>query len=138
APVQGSSTDVAARITAIGEELDQLTEARGVALALRNAPGLAPIAVDQAPLDRMVSRLLAATGGLAMEGERIAARLDGDPDPSRLCLCVDRPAAIAGQNERALLDPGYSPDGDWPDAPTLGLGFTLRLVRNLAEAAGGR
>lgn len=138
APVQGSSTDVAARITAIGEELDQLTDARGVALALRIAPGLAPTAVDQAPLDRMVSRLLAATVGLAMEGERIAATLDVDTDPSRLCLCVDRPAAITGQNERALLDPGYSPDGDWPDAPTLGLGFTLRLVRNLAEAAGGR
>jgi hypothetical protein len=37
-----------------------------------------------------------------------------------------------------LLDPGYNPDGDWPDAPVLGLGFALRLVRNLAGAAGGR
>jgi hypothetical protein len=36
-----------------------------------------------------------------------------------------------------LLDPGYSPEGDWPGAPVLGLGFSLRLVRNLAEAVGG-
>ncbi|WP_414902927.1 sensor histidine kinase [Sphingomonas flavalba] len=139
ASAHDGSSDIAARIAAIGAELDQLTETRGVALALRIAPGLAPIAVDQAPLDRMVSRLLAATVGLATEGERIAATVDVDSaDRARICLSVDRPAAIAGQGERALLDPGYSPDGDWPDAPTLGLGFTLRLVRNLAEAAGGR
>ena len=50
----------------------------------------------------------------------------------------DRPAAaIAGVDEAALLDPGYSPEGDWPGAPALGLGFALRLVRNLAEAVGG-
>jgi signal transduction histidine kinase len=54
-----------------------------------------------------------------------------------LCLAIDRPRAIAGVDERALLDPGYSPEGDWPGAPALGLGFALRLVRNLAEAAGG-
>ena len=37
-----------------------------------------------------------------------------------------------------MLDPGYHPrTGDWPAAPALGLGFALRLVRNLAEAAGG-
>ena len=54
-----------------------------------------------------------------------------------LCLAVDRPRAIAGLGEEALLDPGYSPDGDWPGAPALGLGFALRLVRNLAEAVGG-
>ena len=54
-----------------------------------------------------------------------------------LHLSVDRPRAIDGFDEAALLDPGYSPEGDWPDAPALGLGFALRLVRNLAEAVGG-
>ncbi len=52
-------------------------------------------------------------------------------------ITATRPRAIAGLNEAALLDPGYSPDGDWPGAPALGLGFALRLVRNLAEAGGG-
>ncbi|MCA1749752.1 MAG: ATP-binding protein, partial [Sphingomonadales bacterium] len=50
----------------------------------------------------------------------------------------DRPALLAGQSEDELLDPGYSPAGDWPDAPALGLGFALRLVRNVAREAGGR
>jgi hypothetical protein len=54
-----------------------------------------------------------------------------------LRLSVDRPEAIEGLEDEALLDPGYSPEGDWPGAPALGLGFALRLVRNLAEAAGG-
>ena len=45
---------------------------------------------------------------------------------------------LAGRDERTLLDPDYSPDGDWPDAPLLGLGFTLRLVDRLATQAGGR
>ena len=54
-----------------------------------------------------------------------------------LRLEIGRPAAIAGVDEADLLDPGYSPDGDWPGAPALGLGFALRLIRNLAEAVGG-
>ena len=48
-----------------------------------------------------------------------------------------RPAALKGCDEQTLLDPGYGPDGDWPDAPLLGLGFTLRLVARLATQAGG-
>lgn len=36
-----------------------------------------------------------------------------------------------------MLDPGYGNDGDWPDAPLLGLGFSMRLVRSLAQAQNG-
>jgi hypothetical protein len=61
----------------------------------------------------------------------------GGGERTMLRLSIDRPALIAGADEAALLDPGYSPDGDWPAAPVLGLGFALRLVRNLADAAGG-
>ncbi|MGF1550552.1 MAG: sensor histidine kinase, partial [Sphingomonadaceae bacterium] len=49
----------------------------------------------------------------------------------------DRPAAMRGLDERALLDPDYGPEGEGPGAPALGLGFALRLVRNLARSAGG-
>src|SRR3546814_3860119 len=87
----------------------------------------------------MFARMLAATIGLAKDGETISATLGMDPvGASRmLCLSIDRPSAIEGPDEAALLDPGYSPDGDWPGAPALGLGFALRLVRNLAAAVGG-
>jgi hypothetical protein len=84
----------------------------------------------------MVARLLASAIGLAGEGETIAVTLDPAGE-SGVRLLVSRPARLDGRDERALLDPGYGPDGDWPDAPLLGLGFSLRLVRNLAVAAGG-
>jgi hypothetical protein len=88
----------------------------------------------------MFARLLAATVGLAEAGERIHVRMEMRPLAARamICLAVDRPRAIRGLAEEALLDPGYSPDGDWPGAPVLGLGFALRLVRNLAGAVGGK
>ena len=87
----------------------------------------------------MFARMLAATIGLAAGGETIAATMGMGQSGGlkMLCLSIDRPQAIAGRDERALLDPGYSPEGDWPGAPALGLGFALRLVRNLAEAVGG-
>src|SRR3546814_19298616 len=88
----------------------------------------------------MFTRMLAATIGLAKDGETISATLGMDPvGASRmLCLSIDRPSAIERPDEAALLDPGYSPDGAWPGAPALGLRFALRLVRNLAQAVGGR
>jgi hypothetical protein len=87
----------------------------------------------------MFARLLAGTIGLARSGEaiRAAMTLAARGEAPMLCLAIDRPAAIEGVAEGELLDPGYSPDGDWPAAPALGLGFALRLVRNLAEAVGG-
>ena len=87
----------------------------------------------------MLSRLLAATIGLAEPGETIGAMLVPDAGPNGLLLrlAVDRPRATAGLDRAFLLQPGYSPEGDWPAAPALGLGFALRLVRKLAEAAGG-
>src|SRR3546814_12304349 len=54
-----------------------------------------------------------------------------------LCRSIDRPAALQSMDEAEILDPGYGPDGEWPDAPLLGIGFSLRLVRNLARGGGG-
>jgi hypothetical protein len=52
-------------------------------------------------------------------------------------LTVRRPARLDGQDDAALFDTAHGPEGDWPDAPLLGLGFSLHLVRRLASAAGG-
>jgi hypothetical protein len=134
-----SQTDVVALLCRLHESYARLAEQRGSRMSLEIAQGLPTASVEPGAAERMFARLLAGTIGLAGEGEAIGLTMTLAPrgDAEMLCLTIDRPAAIAGVGEAELLDPGYSPDGDWPGAPALGLGFALRLVRNLAEAVGG-
>jgi len=110
---------------------------RSAEIELDVDPATPLIGVEPAMVERMAERLLAAALGLAGPGERIRLCL-APADDRRVMLAVSRPRALDGHEERELLDPGYSPEGDWPDAPALGLGFALRLVRNVAGAARGR
>jgi K+-sensing histidine kinase KdpD len=134
-----SAVDAAALLRRLENAYARAAEQRGASLTVHIADALPPASVEPVAGERMIARMLAATIGLAQPGETIAAGMTLEQVAGRptLCLAIDRPEAISGLEERDLLDPGYSPDGDWPDAPVLGLGFALRLVRNLAEAAGG-
>jgi hypothetical protein len=134
-----STADAVALLHRLHETYERVATERGSRIDLRIGDGLPLAQVEPGAVERMFGRILAGTIGLAGAGERIAADLSlAAPDGREmLCLAVDRPRAIAGLGESALLDPGYSPEGDWPGAPALGLGFALRLVRNLAEAVGG-
>jgi signal transduction histidine kinase len=136
---ENSQVDAVALICRLHETYERVAEQRGSRIAIAIAEGLPPAMVEAGAAERMFARLLAGTIGLAGEGETINAAMALEPrgDAKMLRLAVDRPAAIAGVEESDLLDPGYSPEGDWPGAPALGLGFALRLVRNLAEAVGG-
>jgi His Kinase A (phospho-acceptor) domain len=136
---EASEVDAVALLCRLHDSYERVAAARGAHIAIEIAEGLPPAAVEPGAAERMFARLLAGTIGLAGAGEAIAAALTlaARGDAAMLCLAVDRPAATAGVAETDLLDPGYSPDGDWPGAPALGLGFALRLIRNLAEAVGG-
>ena len=132
------AADAVALLVRLHDSYEKVAAQRGARIAIEISEGLPRAKVEPGAAERMFARLLAGTIGLAGEGETIAVRLALAPAPRALRLSLDRPQAIAGLDEAALLDPGYSPDGDWPGAPALGLGFALRLVRNLAEAVGGR
>jgi signal transduction histidine kinase len=121
------------------DSYERVAATRGAAILMRIEEGLPRARVEAGAAERMFGRLLAATIGLAGDGETIGLALGRATEAGRpvLRFAIGRPAAIAGLEERDLLDPGYSPDGDWPGAPALGLGFALRLVRNLADAVGG-
>ncbi|HEV2816569.1 MAG TPA: histidine kinase dimerization/phospho-acceptor domain-containing protein [Allosphingosinicella sp.] len=136
---EDSQVDAVALLCRLHESYERVAAERGAHIAIEIAEGLPPASVEPAAAERMYARLLAGTIGLAGEGEAIRAALTLAPrgEAATLCLAVGRPAAIHGVEEADLLDPGYSPEGDWPGAPALGLGFALRLIRNLAEAVGG-
>jgi signal transduction histidine kinase len=134
-----SAIDAVALLCRLHDSYERVAGQRRASIAIEIERNLPPARVEAGAAERMFSRLLAATIGLAREGETIAASMMMKPlaGEKMLCLSIDRPRAIEGLEDAALLDPGYSPDGDWPGAPVLGLGFSLRLVRNLAEAVGG-
>lgn len=134
-----SSVDAVALLCRLHDAYERVASQRGARIAVEIAHDLPLAKAELGAAERMFARMLAATIGLAQEGETIAAsmRMGQIAGKKMLCLAIDRPKAIDGLDETALLDPGYSPDGDWPGAPALGLGFALRLVRNLAEAVGG-
>ena len=134
-----SAVDAAALLWRLHESYARVAAQRGSRIEVEVAEGLPEARVEPATAERMFARMLSGTIGLAGDGETIRARLGSETRGAkrRLCLTVDRPRSLAGLGEEALLDPGYSPEGDWPGAPALGLGFSLRLVRNLAEAVGG-
>ena len=133
------AVDAVALLCRLHDAYEGLAGQRGARLAIEITSGLPPARAELGAAERMFARMLAATIGLAGEGETISAHMTMDQlGPHKMLrLSIDRPQAIHGLDEAALLDPGYSPEGDWPGAPALGLGFALRLVRNLAEAVGG-
>ena len=63
--------------------------------------------------------------------------IQGGREAGGILLSIDRPEPIRGEGAAAMLDPGYAPAIDTSGAPALGLGFALRLVRNLARSTGG-
>ena len=138
-PLDPEAIDAAALLRRLHDAYEAVAAERRARIELQVAPGLPPVKAEPAALERMFTRLLGAAIGLAREGETISAGMAAAPlgGRSMLCFAIDRPKAIAGLEEAAMLDPGYSPEGDWPGAPALGLGFALRLVRNLADAMGG-
>ncbi len=107
--------------------------ARGVMLktAVPLGAGGPIVTITETLLDRMMRRLLASVVGLLGVGDTVDVALE--TRSTGVLLTLSRPTVLDGRDERALLDPSYGPEGEWPDAPILGLGFTLRLIANLAR-----
>ncbi len=129
-------TDARRLLHSVAANLVSLTDARNVHLRISSGQGDATLAVDTVSVERMYSRLLSTMIGLAHSGETINAVLSHNSDG--VMLTVDRPTSLAGLGSNSMIDPSYGPEGEWPDAPALGLGFTLRLLSNMARSVNGR
>jgi signal transduction histidine kinase len=132
----GATCDFGEVIHVIASDFVGMTNDRQVRLRLAAASNLPEVAVEKVTVQRIASRLLGAVIGLSSVGETITATLAEQKD--NILFTIDRPLSLAGQTERDLLDPSYGPQGEWPDAPALGLGFALRLIGSTARAAGGK
>lgn len=139
AEVGTGSVDMAALIVRLHDAFEAMALERGVTLAVEIVSDLPPAVIDPDAAERLVSRLLHATVGVAAAGETVGVRLVArNRDPAGgIVLVLDRPEPIRGAGAEAMLDPGYAPAIDMSGAPALGLGFALRLVRNLARSVGG-
>jgi signal transduction histidine kinase len=117
--------------------VDRGKETRPITISV--AEGLPQARLDPIQAERMVQHLLRTLISVAPEGEPITGSCWFQPDSGsgRVILAMDRPSTLTGMDEVQLLDPGYGPDGDWPDGPLLGLGFSLRLIRSLASTSAG-
>ncbi len=114
-----------------------LSRERGIDLIGSIAIGLPAIETSEEVLERVVSRLFAAVIGAARAGDRLTYGVGlGERDSVRIFL--SRPAALAGRDAETLYDPALAGFAVGLEAPALGLGFGLRLVRQLASALGGQ
>jgi signal transduction histidine kinase len=130
-------SDASSMLARIEAGLQPTLAARDVVLSVTADQAVDVFGINPAVLERMMTRLIGAVLGLAEPGDTIAVSLT-DAATHRALLSVVRPKKLTGVSDAVLLDPGYDPEMPYPDAPLLGLGFTLRLLAGLARDVGGR
>ena len=132
-----SFIDAAALLNRIAAGMEPVLAARGVDLNVLAEHPVDVAGVGPVVLERMMTRLIGAATGLARAHEAVTVSVTQAANGQAI-LSVARPKALAGTSDAVLLDPAYDPEMPYPDAPLLGLGFTLRLLAGLARDVGGR
>lgn len=118
----------------VAEELAPLAARRGAALLLPDDAD-ARVAADPIAVERLLSRLIATLLSASAPGEALQVAVSA-AGGDLVHVSIDRPAAFVGRDDLGLLhldDQVDEADG----APLLGVGFALRLARNLAGELGG-
>jgi His Kinase A (phospho-acceptor) domain len=127
------------RVTTDFDSAAQSSGGRQVHIRLTAAADLPPILINATQGERMLQHLMRTLVSVSQVGDALqgSAWFQPDGDGGRVIVGFDRPAKLRGMEEAQLLDPAYGSEGELPDAPLLGLGFSLRLVRSLAQAQNG-
>lgn len=130
--------DVAQLMARMVERYRPLAARRGATVELLQPPGLPQPWTDTRVIERALSRLMSALLANMVAGEVLRLSLRGE-GADWLRIHLARPSMLLGRSAEALFDPALGlSSGETADAPLLGLGFSLRLVRQLAHAVGGR
>jgi signal transduction histidine kinase len=128
------------------EQCQPMAREGQVFLVTRVGLGVPLIWGDEPAVQRCLVRLIATAVAAAQPGETIVAACQAGRDDT-VRFHVSRPRLLQAEEADQLLDPLYRPDGTaslqefeqsaGPTAQGLGLGFGLRLVRQMANAMGG-
>lgn len=122
----------------LADRLHGLSDLLQVTLNLVQAHPVRPYAVDTEMAERMFSRLLSAVIIGCEAGEILDGRFRTEPGPNAINRFVlTLPRKLLEMDEAELFGSGPSSFDDASEAPLLGLGFSLRLVRSLAQNVGG-
>jgi hypothetical protein len=133
---QVGSTDCDWLALRLEERLRELSDVLHVTLNLVHAHPVRPFALDNHMAERLFSRLLSAVIIGCEAGETLDGRFRTEPGLNAVNRFVlSLPKKLADMDESELF--GSGPTDDSHDAPLLGLGFSLRLVRSLARNVGG-
>jgi hypothetical protein len=122
----------------LAERLQTISDSLEVNVNLAMADPVRPFALDQEMAERLFSRLLSAIIMGCEPGETLNGRFStviGAVTQNRFQLTL--PQKLAGLSEDEMLGAGPAGTESLAASPLLGLGFSLRLVRNLARNVGG-
>jgi His Kinase A (phospho-acceptor) domain len=122
----------------LADRLRGLSDLLHVTLNLVHAHPVRPFAIDNDLAERLFSRLLSAVIIGCEPGEVLDGRFRTEPGlnaTNRFVLTL--PKKLLDMDEAELFGSGPGTLDDSNEAPLLGLGFSLRLVRSLARNVGG-
>lgn len=122
----------------ISDTLKPLLENENIKLEIIGGDGLRPLMVENGDAERLLVRLLSALITASDNDEILIGRwgMVSSKRPMNQ-FSVTMPTELRSLNEQQLLESGPEHKEENGRAPLLGLGFSLRLVRNLANNLGG-
>jgi len=128
-----SAQDLAKRLSS---RVRPLLDQAGANLQIGPVPPGVSIAMSPQALDRILPRLGGALIGSCRRDEVLSVTFQTADDA--LDVSFSRPGALLGLDEAALFDVDRTGASQGDGGPLLGLGFCLRLVRNLLASHGGK
>jgi hypothetical protein len=135
---ESSHTECNWLATRLKERLQTISEQLNVKVNLVLADPVRPFAVSPEIAERIFSRLLAAVIMGCGVGEQLHGRFYTEIGGiARNHFRLDLPGQLSGQSEEELLNSSSLSVSNKVGSPLLGLGFSLRLVRNLSHSLGG-
>ncbi len=122
----------------ISDRLRDLLETQNIKLEIISGDDLRPLMVENEDAERLCVRLLSTLVTASDHGDVIMGRWDmlsGTRPMNQFSITM--PIKLRSLNEQQLLESGPEHNEENSRVPLLGLGFSLRLVRNLANNLGG-